>query len=462
MLPQSEVGYAAFLASTAVQQGTVTKQQEDHWQLRYRGLRLDYWPATGRGRIRGSLHTFFHGHNSEDFVAADVPAACQALADAVGLPMQALQVEHLEVGINLPLPSAPTAFLDGLLAHKNSRFYPSEPPPRATRPLLFGAAHHDYRLKAYDKGAYNRLQGQGALNTTPHLLRFEVVYTRARPLWRLLQCSALTLEVIAQPAAVEQLAQELRQHWYNVEHRFEPDFAGLDVQDMLLLHAATAPALWKAARQTVPARTLTRHRTRSRLLRQQAEQTSPLTAYHQCFERHLCGLLSAPMAECSNVGSNRQLHEQWPTHSSAQAWPRFHTCNQVESTSQQSIPTRNTNRSAELPLSTTQRDSKPALPSEHQVVDPSVLADDLRQPADDQCPLHSDASPKYANQKNGINHSFNVSQLACPAGTCADIMLARTASTLLTHKELRPHIANQQVRPPPAYSNPLYSGMRLC
>ncbi|UOG74333.1 hypothetical protein MTX78_19715 [Hymenobacter tibetensis] len=330
-LRPKEPGYGAFQASLALRLGTRTRQEPTRWQLRYRGLRLDYWPQTGRGRIRGSLHTFFHGHNSGSFLAAEVSVASQQLANAFGLPAHVLEVERLEVGVNLPLPTAPTRFLDSLLVHKGSRFYPQEPPVGTSRPLLFVATHLDYRVKAYDKGKYNRVQGTTIRHTPPHLLRFEVAYTRARPLQRLLQCTTLTLETIALPAAVQQLAQALRQHWYDVEHQFEPDFSGLDFQDMLLLHAATAPTLWQAARQIVPARTLSRHRAKSRQLRQLAEHSSPLATYHQRFEQQMaCLLAGANETEALTETTSRDLREQELILPANQQWPMFHPCNQVE------------------------------------------------------------------------------------------------------------------------------------
>lgn len=103
-LRPDELGCTTFLESEAVQLGTFRKREPIRWQILHLDMRLDYWPDTGRGRIRGSLHTFYHGHNSGSFLATEVPDASQQLATTFDLPMYAVfslhqgEVKNVEVG----------------------------------------------------------------------------------------------------------------------------------------------------------------------------------------------------------------------------------------------------------------------------------------------------------------------------------------------------------------------------
>lgn len=246
----------------------------------YRGLRIGYKRENRRVRIRGSLHTFHHGHNMGQFSAAQVRQACTELAAAVGLAPEALQIVGLEAGVNLPSTVSPRLFLENLANHKRSPFTATKPPSGATRPLEYGAFHGDYWVKAYDKGGYNRLQGRPLPSTAPpHLLRFEVVYTRARPLLRLTGLPVLTLADLPKPEVMAVIRENILTHWNATEHRHqmqESDFTGLSFSDGLLLLAADNAAFWKAMERTSES-TYKRKKKRLRELLAQRATANPYT-----------------------------------------------------------------------------------------------------------------------------------------------------------------------------------------
>ena len=260
-------------------------------RVRYRGLRIDYWPINNKGRVRGSLHTFALGHNRGRFSADMIAMACATLAAELGLSAHTLQVYKLEIGVNIPTPDSPNAFLDTLLQHKQCKFYPVEPPRNCSRPLLFVATHLDYRVKLYNKGQYDRSKGEMVAAEQRHLLRFEVVFTRGRPLYKLVQRDQLTLADLPDPALLGLFAAHLRTHWCLSKRQEAQDLTGLRIQDALLLHARNEVDLWQQARHTTPSRTLRHHRQRCEQLQEEMRQRLGPHPYEALFHLHLDQLL---------------------------------------------------------------------------------------------------------------------------------------------------------------------------
>lgn len=286
-------------------------------QADYRGLRLDYWPALRRGRIRGSLHSFAYGHNAGPFPPAAVGLACRELAGAVGVAPELLLVQRLEAGLNLALPTAPRPLLEALTHHKGRPFLAVVPPARASRPLEFVAFHSLYRVKLYDKATYTNISlpngplwqplpglltalcdqyapaptREGLLlaaapqqNPTflplilpAHLLRLEAVYLRARALLLPGLPGPLTLADLPAPATLAIFAQQLRRLWAETQHRaameFPPD---LTPNEAALLVAGASADFWSAIRPTAAPATYQRARARYReLSAAQVQHTGP-------------------------------------------------------------------------------------------------------------------------------------------------------------------------------------------
>ena len=239
----------------------------------YRGLRLEYAPETRFLRVRGSPHTFAQGDNSGTFTASEVATACRDLAGALDMPAEWLTVHKLEVGVNLPVADSPRAFLESLASHKNAPFTALKPPAGAARPLEYGAHHAAYRLKMYDKGQYNRLQGRYPPGTAaPHLLRYELVFERMRPMCTVTGLPILTLADLPRPHVMAAFAAHLRTHWNLTQRHAYMNYTGLPFADAALLHAANDATFWDAMRQSQPRSTYARNRAKAkRLLRERAE-----------------------------------------------------------------------------------------------------------------------------------------------------------------------------------------------
>jgi hypothetical protein len=273
----------------------------------YRGLSLDYWPDLRRGRLRGSLHSFAYGHNAGPFPPAAVALACRELAAAVGIAPELLRVQRLEAGLNLALSTTPRPLLEALTHHKNRPFLAVVPPPRTPRPLEFVAFHTNYRLKAYDKGTYTKINlpdgplwlplpgllpalwdqyarlrpREGLLlEAAPlrnpmflplilpaHLLRLETVYLRTRALLLPGLPAPLTLADLPAPATLAIFAQHLRRLWaetnYKAAMEFPPD---LTPNEAALLVAGALPEYWAAIRPSTARATYQRARARYREL----------------------------------------------------------------------------------------------------------------------------------------------------------------------------------------------------
>ena len=292
-----------------------------HIRGSYRGLRLDYWPDSRRGRLRGSLHSFAYGHNAGPFPPAAVGLACRELAEAVGVAPELLWMQRLEAGLNLTLPTAPGPILEALTHHKGRPFVGVVPPARAPRPLEYVAFHTDYRIKVYDKGTYSRLSnatgppwaplpgllpefpeqyapvreglllegttlqnltfsstgGPGSLILPTHLLRLEAVYLRARALLLPGLPAPLTLAHLPAPATLAIFANHLRRLWAQVQHRAAMEFPpNLTPNEAALLVAGALSEYWAAIRPSAAPATYKRARARYReLCETQTRHTGP-------------------------------------------------------------------------------------------------------------------------------------------------------------------------------------------
>ena len=254
----------------------------------YRGLRLEYAPETRFLRVRGSPHTFAQGDNSGTFTASEVATACRDLAGALDMPAEWLTVHKLEVGVNLPVADSPRAFLESLASHKNSPFTAFKPPAGAARPLEYNAYHAAYRVKVYDKEAYNRSHGRYPPSTaTPHLLRYELVFERMRPMCTVTGLPILTLADLPRPPVMAAFAAHLRTHWNLTQRRDPMNYTSLSLFDAALLHAANDVAFWKAMQQGQPRNTYARNRAKAKALLLERAKPHP---YDATFARELAQL----------------------------------------------------------------------------------------------------------------------------------------------------------------------------
>jgi hypothetical protein len=281
----------------------------------FRGLRIEYWPGQHWGQVRGSLHTFAHGPNSNGglFAAADVARACTELAEALSLPPSALVVRKLEAGVNLEVSTSPRRFLEHLHHHKNSPFLPTPPPPGVARPLEYAAYHASYRLKFYDKGTYLARQGY-PLAKGRYLLRFEMVFTRARNLLQLTGRPRLTLADLPAPDVMTTLATHLHKHWHLSTRHLEMNCTDLSCADMTLFFAGQNLRYWEAARVSTPPATFRRYKARYRKLHQDAAQLEGPHPYDLLLPKHLEALLPQEQPHMALLKSDTLCH----------------TCNQLE------------------------------------------------------------------------------------------------------------------------------------
>lgn len=255
-LPQPVQEYEAALAESLAFTGSHGQIDEQGRILaEYRGLRIEYRPGEYRGRVRGSLHTFAQGSNVGVFAATEVTRACAELASSLSLPPEFFVVKQLEVGVNLAVPTSPRPFLETLLSHKKSHFYPVPPPAGCLRPLEYLAPHMDYKLKYYDKGAYTRRQGKPLPVGCSDLLRFEVVFTRARAVQQLAGLETVTLADLSKPKMLNAAASCLQQRWQETIRRVPLDYSELPISHASLLHSGSDLSWWDAVRPYTPAST---------------------------------------------------------------------------------------------------------------------------------------------------------------------------------------------------------------
>jgi hypothetical protein len=124
-----------------------------------------------------------------------------------------------------------------------------------------------------------------------YLLRFEVVFSRSRPLLKLIQRQHLTLFDLPAPELLNVFAAHLQKHW-QLSKRHKPNvFEGLPIQDAILLYASDVPEIWRSARKSTPARTLRHYKRRSEKLLEASQHRTAPHPYEELFLQRLVDLL---------------------------------------------------------------------------------------------------------------------------------------------------------------------------
>ena len=168
------------------------------------------------------------------------------------------------------------------------------PPRGTTRPLEYAALHTERKVKLYDKGRYSQIQGRPLPATgPPHLLRYEIVYMRVRPLAKMLGLEVLTVADLHRSEVLIVLAAELKKQWNRIRYKQdmkESDFAGLDISDSSLLIAASLPAFWKAMKKQTPSSTYKRYQRRAKQLLEQQKQRTQINPQDEALALELSRL----------------------------------------------------------------------------------------------------------------------------------------------------------------------------
>jgi hypothetical protein len=273
------------------QQFTGECDAQGYMRCLHRGMRLKYNPETGKGWVKGSLHSFIKGHNNGFLGAQEVFRACGELTTELGIPAQCLVLYSLETGVNLASKQVPTQFLSSLHHHKNSRFYTLRPPRGSVRPMEFLASHAEYGVKFYDKAAYARKKG----NPVPpgkQILRFEVQYYCSRQLRKITGLEQVTLADLANSAVFGAFAAELKKHWQLSQRQLQTCYEGLNIHQGLLLNAANDNTIWRGTRARTPKSTHQRYRKQAMQLHRNAAKKMGPHFFDLLFEETLGSMIT--------------------------------------------------------------------------------------------------------------------------------------------------------------------------
>ena len=151
-------------------------ERKSHLTAEFRGLKIIKCDS-GYMTLSGSLHKYWNNgiHNANDFNFDAFLSVLSELESLLGIPLSAMQLTQLEVGINVNLPFDTNAVLESCLMHKkrlfewctfgyNSKYLQSE--------------HVQYIIKIYNK----YVQYKDILPIDKSILRFEVKYRKMEKL----------------------------------------------------------------------------------------------------------------------------------------------------------------------------------------------------------------------------------------------------------------------------------------
>ena len=157
-------------------------------------------------RINGSFHkNNQEGSNFKPFRYWEVLIEIKNLCQSLNLDPTKVKIDHLEIGLNLPVWFKPFEFLDSrLLAYKTNEFTKWRPGFDKTR-IGFDSDFCQYLIKIYDKGLQNGLN--------QNLLRFEV---KTHGLSKLKKYKIKTLSDLLDQEKVFGLLRLLQEAWQDV------------------------------------------------------------------------------------------------------------------------------------------------------------------------------------------------------------------------------------------------------
>lgn len=246
-------------------------------------LRCD--PVTSRAVVRGKLSTGLATPSTDR-------AACQAIADALSLPPEAIRVNTLETGITLSTSEPPTAFLAKLARStygpQQAPFYATEPPRKAAHPLQYVAHSNEVRVKLYDRGTFAKLKNRPDVG---NCLRYELHYLKSRRIGAALGWKgSVTLANLMQADVYRALAQKLLDSWNAIHLHTPMDNQALDADDLALFVMGQDPAYWEAAKPHTAPKTYQRRRARFRELQKQLTQADTAHPYSEQVRRLVTAL----------------------------------------------------------------------------------------------------------------------------------------------------------------------------
>ena len=98
-------------------------ERKSHLTAEFRGLKIIKYDS-GYMTLSGSLHKYWNEgkHNSNDFNFDSFLSVLSELKSLLGIPLSAMQLTQLEVGINVNLPFKTKEVLESCLMHKKEVF----------------------------------------------------------------------------------------------------------------------------------------------------------------------------------------------------------------------------------------------------------------------------------------------------------------------------------------------------
>ncbi|TZF83248.1 hypothetical protein FW774_13245 [Pedobacter sp. BS3] len=148
--------------TTAVNEKT-GELKDGVYTAEYKDLKFTIYPS-GTAEIKGSLHKYWNNgeHNYNDFHLSDIKDVINDLSQTFGINPNTARLENLEIGLNVSPAFNPDAFLNSLIAYKNTPFSTMKVKGQGKGKEAY---LNQYGIKIYNKGLQYR--------QPDNILRFE-------------------------------------------------------------------------------------------------------------------------------------------------------------------------------------------------------------------------------------------------------------------------------------------------
>lgn len=145
-------------------------------------LKYTYYNRNSILKIEGSLHKYAKGNNFERFTYCEAVAVLQEIATYLEIPLSALRINFIEIGVNIPTDETPMKYIETISEYKGNKFIPMS--PRNGTNKIYGrrCKMAEYEIKFYDKIADyildKKIKIADRKELPKNLLRYEIKLSR--------------------------------------------------------------------------------------------------------------------------------------------------------------------------------------------------------------------------------------------------------------------------------------------
>lgn len=200
-----------------------------------RNLFLSVYPNSYTLGIGNSIQKFIKGENYSTFTRRECEEALNELEQILKIPLESLVVRKIATGLNIRVNELPETYLPIPISYRGKKFYiiPPQQGKRIVEVICKGA---ELSNKFYDKSEQFYRTEKIRLKT-PFLFRFETVYHKMTPIYKLLNRERISAKELTTEAFMTAIAKNQLATFETINKKMEMDLSNLTPRDFCLLQS---------------------------------------------------------------------------------------------------------------------------------------------------------------------------------------------------------------------------------